>query len=150
MVSRLVKTEFDRKLAIRLLQERKLPFAVEISKKRTLPQNNLGHKWYAEIAEQMGDTTAEEIRGYCKLHLGVPILREENEEFRTRYDLVIKPLPYEIKLLAMQEPIAWPVTSLMKTKQKSLYLETMLHHFVERGIVLTVPDDRAPPIGEAA
>lgn len=143
MTSRIVKTEFDRKLLIKLIQERELPFTCEISRKRTTDQNRLQRKWVGEIAEQL-DMTAEEVRGYCKLHIGVPILREENEHFRAKYDAIVKPLPYESKLAIMMEPLDLPVTRIMSTRQKSLYLEMVLQHFVEKGVALTIPlEERA-------
>jgi hypothetical protein len=94
-----------------------------------------------EIAEQLGDRTPEEVRGYCKLTIGVPILRAENEAFRERYDAIVKPLPYEQKLALMMEPLDFPITRLMSTKQATAYLDGVHRHFSEKGIVLTDPGD---------
>lgn len=94
-----------------------------------------------EIAEQKGDVTPEEVRGYCKLTMGVPILRNENEEFCEKYDRVVKPLPYEVKLALMQEPLDFPVTRLMSVKQQTAYLDAVHRHFSEQGVILTDPGD---------
>ena len=94
-----------------------------------------------EISEQKGDITAAEARAYCKLTIGVPILREQNEAFRLRYDEILKPLSYEQKLAIMSEPLNLPVTSLMSTKQLTEYLDGIIRHFGQQGIVLTMPDD---------
>ena len=41
-----------------------------------------------ELADQ-GDMTAEEYRGYCKLHFGVAIAKE-NDDWAEAYDRLIK------------------------------------------------------------
>ena len=142
MTTRVIKTEYDRQLLLRLLKEQKLPFTVDITKgkRRSVEQNRLQRLLVNEISEQLGDQTAEEVRGYCKLTIGVPILRAENEHFREHYDAVVKPLPYEIKLKIMQEPLDLPVTRLMLTDQKIRYLDGIYQHFCEKGCVLTVPE----------
>jgi len=146
MVSRLIKTEFDRKMLVRFIGEQKMPFSISIERgaKRTTEQNKLQRLWMKEAAEQISGNTSEELRGFCKLHFGVPILREENEDFREKYDAVVKPLGYDEKLAIMMEPLDLPVTRLMKTDQKSRYLDAIYRHFAEIGVVLTLPQD-APP-----
>ncbi len=142
MTTRLVRDEKDRELLIRFIQRHKLPFTVNIVKglPRTVLQNRLQRKWLNEIAEQLGDQTPEEVRGYCKLALGVPILRAENEDFCAKYDAIVKPLTYEKKLSIMMEPLDMPITRLMSTSQKTRYLDGIYKHFAERGVVLTSPD----------
>ena len=127
-----------------LLRSRAIPFTVtiETGKPRTFSQNRLQRKWCAEVAEQMGDRTAEDVRGECKLTMGVPILRAENDEFRVAYDRVIRPLPYEFKLAAMMEPLDFPITRLMNADQKTRYLDHMARHWAQRGIQLTIPEVR--------
>jgi len=98
-------------------------------------------KWMGEIAAQLGDQTAEEVRGYCKLTIGVPILRAVHEGFRERYDAIVRPLPYEQKLALMMEPLDFPVTRLFTTKQATAYLDGVHRHFSEKGIALTDPGD---------
>jgi len=109
-----------------------------VDEKRTLDQNRLQRLWMQE-AERQGDKTAEEYRGFCKLHFGVVILKED-PDFAERYDAIFKPLPYETKLELMQEPFDFPVTRLMKKKQKVRYLDSIYTHFTGLGMRLTEPD----------
>lgn len=142
MTSRVVTSEQERGLLVRFIETHKLPFTAEIvnGKRRSVAQNRLQRLWLNEIAEQLGDRTAEEMRAYCKLHFGVPILRAENELFREKYDRIIKPLDYETKLEIMAEPLDFPVTRLMTTEQKTRYLNEIHKHFSEQGVVLTDPE----------
>jgi uncharacterized protein Yka (UPF0111/DUF47 family) len=116
---------------------------VEKGKKRSAEQNNLQRLWCIEIAEQLGDQTAEQVRGEIKLRFGVPILRHGSEEFCEQYDRLIKSLPYEQKLDLMQEPIDFPVTRLMSVKQKREYLDTVNAYYSDKGVILTQPDGDA-------
>ena len=143
MSMRFLETDADRRTLIRYLEAQPLPLTVTVAKggKRTLKQNKLQRLWMNEIATQLGDQTPEEVRGYCKLTLGVPILRAENEAFRERYDAIVKPLPYEQKLALMMEPLDFPITRLMNTKQATAYLDGVRRHFSERGFGLTDPGD---------
>lgn len=140
---RTVKDENDRRMLIKLLEGRKMPFRVEIKEGvlRTSRQNRLQRLWMNEIAAQMGDRTSEEVRAYCKLHIGVAIVKAENEGFAETYDRVVKPLPYETKLKLMAEPLDLPVTRLMSTKAKHQYLNEIHNHFTAQGIVLPMPED---------
>jgi len=143
-MNRTIRTEADRTQLLTLLRERKLPFVVSVAKgaKRTDEQNRLQRQWMRE-AEEQGDQTAEEYRGMCKLHCGVPLMRNEDPEFREAYDKVIKPMRYDHKLLAMQEPLDFPVTRLMSVEQKSRYLDAVHKFLGEQGIALTLPEDAA-------
>lgn len=144
MTTRLIKTETDRKLLYRYLATRKLPFTVDITvgKHRSVQQNSLQRMWLNEAAAQLEGQTAEELRGLCKLTIGVPILRAENEDFREKYDAVVRPLPYEAKLAIMMEPLDMPVTRLMNTDQNTRYLDGIHRLFSEQGVVLTAPPER--------
>lgn len=141
-VNRIIQNEYDRKMFIRFIEGRKVPFTVSLmdGKHRTTDQNRLQRLWMTEIAAQLGDRTPEEARGYCKLTIGVPLLREENDVFRAKYDSVVKPLTYEQKLAIMMEPLDLPVTRIMTTRQKTAYLDGIFRHFSEQGVVLTLPD----------
>ena len=108
-------------------------------KARTLAQNALQRKWLAD-AQAQGDQTAEEYRAFCKLTIGVPILRAENAEFKAKYDEIVKPLSYEQKLAIMAEPLDLPVTRLMTKRQKMAYLNQMYEYFTgECGFRLSEP-----------
>lgn len=108
-------------------------------KARTLAQNALQRKWLAD-AQAQGDQTAEEYRAFCKLTIGVPILRSENAEFKAKYDEIVKPLSYEQKLAIMAEPLDLPVTRLMTKRQKMAYLNQMYEYLTgECGFRLSEP-----------
>lgn len=96
---------------------------------RSLDQNALVNIWYRDIADQLGDRTALEARNECKLRHGVPILREQSEQFRRVYDRCIKPLPYEEKLEAM---VLVNVSSIMTKAQMTKYMGEIEHDY-ERG-----------------
>lgn len=143
MSQRFLETESDRRALIRFLEDQPLPLTVSLSKggKRSFRQNKLQRLWVNEISEQLGDQTPEEVRGYIKLTIGVPILRAENDAFRERYDAIVRPLPYEQKLALMMEPLDFPITRLMTTKQATAYLDGVHRHFSEKGLVLSDPGD---------
>jgi hypothetical protein len=103
--------------------------------KRSMNQNDISHAWYAELALQDRQEDARGHRRYCKLHHGVPIMRED-DDFRTAYDAVIKPLSYELKLQAMD---CWPVTSLMDKAQMSKFLEAVREDYRRRQIFVEFP-----------
>lgn len=142
MAQRIVETEQARTMLFRFIEKQKLPFTANITSggKRTVRQNRLNRLWMQEIAEQTG-TSVEEARGFCKLTIGVPILRAQNDDFRKKYDRQVKPYSYEQKMKFMMEPWDFPVTRLMTVQQQTEYLNAVHRHFSEQGIVLTDPGD---------
>lgn len=143
MTTRVLMNVGDREQFVKLLESYKLPCTVTLKKgkDRSIEQNKLQRLWMNEIAEQLGDDTAEGYRAYCKLHLGVPILRAESEEFCAAYDKYIRPLPYETKLAYMAVPLDFPVTRLMTTRQCKQYLDDVWTEFTGRGVRLTDPEE---------
>lgn len=142
MGTRVIEDEQSRSMLITFIEQHKLPMTVEVTagKHRTTRQNRLQRQFAIDFAAQLTEHSAEEWRGYFKLHYGVPILRAENEAFAKVYDEVIRPLPYEQKMLIMQVPVDLPVTSKMTTKQKKSYLDQIQKFAAERGIELTDPE----------
>ena len=147
-IKRWVKSEDDQGLLMAFIGNMELPFTVTIEKgireKRSTDQNRLQRLWVNE-AEQQGDMTAEEYRAYCKLHFGVPMLRNENDTFAELYDSKIRdrvpPYSYEQKLEFMAVPWDMHVTRLMTIKQHDKYLNMMHDHFTSLGMILTIPND---------
>lgn len=141
MTDRIIRNEHDLQMAVRFLESQEWPCTISIRKgaDRTVDQNRLQRLWLNEAAEQLGDQTAEELRAYCKLTIGVPIMRESSEDFREKYDRIIKPHTYEDKLEMMMEPLDFPVTRLMTTKEKTDYLDQVQSYFTDQGIALTTP-----------
>lgn len=143
VTSRVITSDSDRDSLLALLSNHALPFTVNIAKgkRRSVEQNKLQRKWLSEAAEQLGEDTAEGYRAYCKLHFGVPILRNESDDFREAYDRIIRPHSYEDKLAMMALPLDFPVTRLMKTGQKKRYLDEIYTHFTSLGVQLTETED---------
>lgn len=104
-----------------------LNVSAKTGKSRSVDQNAISHAWYEQLAREIKDEDALGWKCFCKLNFGVPILRAEDEEFKTFYDKSIKKLNYEQKLIAMKY---LPVTSLMTKEQLSKYLEAMQSHFM--------------------
>lgn len=142
MTTRVLETEADLNALIALLQQRKLPMTVQVKdgRNRSLQQNALLAKWYGEAAEQLGDRTFAEVRAECKLTMGVPILRRDDERFRETYDRVLKPLTYEEKL-RLVEMTELPVTRCFSVRQMREYMDAVSQHFAEAGVRLTDPDE---------
>ena len=147
-IKRWIKSEDDLKALKLLISNMQGPFTLTIEKgireKRSTDQNRLQRLWVNE-AEQQGDMTAEEYRAYCKLHFGVPMLRNENDTFLAMYDEKVRdrvpPFSYEQKLEFMAIPWDMHVTRLMTIKQHDKYLNMMHDHFTSLGMILTIPND---------
>lgn len=124
-----------------LLRGRKLPLTVTWAQgaSRSSAQNRLSHRWYADIARQLGDRSVEDVRAECKLAFGVPILRAENDAFRVSYDRVLGALNYEEKIAAIKA-FDLPVTRIMKPPQMSAYLDELQRHWTAAGVYLTDPE----------
>lgn len=141
MVARAIKNSDELALLKTYLDKRKRPFTVEITdgRSRSAEANRLAFKWYKEISEQTGEDI-EDVRARCKLEIGVPILRE-NDDFRSTYDRLIRPLAYADKI-DLIKATDMPVTRLMKVEQMTRYLDIMFRSHAEHGVALTVPPDR--------
>jgi len=107
---------------------------------RTSAQNRLAQQWAADVAAQLGDRTPEQVRGYFKLHHGVPI-RREDEAFAAVYDRILRPLPYEAKLACMMMPIDMPVTREMTKAELTRYLDSIQREFAAMDVRLTDPEE---------
>lgn len=119
------------------LEHRHLRISIKTGKARTLPQNDITHVWYGQIARELPEDNTLGWRCYCKLHHGVPILRAEDSDFKDMYDAVIKNRTYEEKLHVMKY---LPVTSLMSRKQLSVYAEAVQADFYDKGVLLEFPE----------
>jgi hypothetical protein len=138
MPHRVIASPADLDAFIEFLTGLKLPVTVEWvqGRDRTGEQNRLQWKWASEAGMQLGET-ADEVQRRWKLHHGVPILREDSEDFRQFYDRSLKRLPYELKLEAMRFV---PVTSEFKVKQMVRFMDAIWKECGEQGIHLTDPD----------
>jgi len=112
----------------------------EHKKNRSAESNRLQRKWMFEL-ERQGDMTAEEYRGYCKLHFGIAIAKE-SEDFAEKYDRLLKPRTYEEKMQFMMVPVDLPVTRLFSTSQMHRYLNKIYENYTGQGYNLTLPEDK--------
>lgn len=142
MASRFISDAEQLEVWITFLRQQPLPLKVAAVKgsKRSNEQNRLQRKWCNEVAEQLDGWDAETVRGYSKLHFGVPILRAEDDEFCEKYDTIVKGMPYELKIQFMKEPLNLPVTSRMNVSQKTRYLDAMRLHWIAQGVHLAEPE----------
>jgi hypothetical protein len=108
-------------------------------KDRTLDQNRLWFAMYKRIAEmtQIGD--AADARRYCKLHIGVQILLNEDAGFQAEWYRVMRHLPYATKLEMMGGchlfgPDGFPVTSLFNRAQGVAYTDRIVARFAPQGV----------------
>ena len=114
--------------------------SMEIPKEsRSQTQNRLSHVWYRAISDRLGMSNGE-ARAYCKLILGVPILRRDSQDFRIGYDKAFKPLAYEQKVLIV-ETMDFPVTRLMNQAQMNEYFEAIQMHFSQHHNLLLLSFD---------
>ncbi len=105
---------------------------------RTTDQNTMAFALYRQIAAQINDQSVNDIRGECKLVIGVGLLRASDEGFNQFYASGLKHLTYEQKLAAMAYV---PITSLMGKKVFSEYLDEIIRKYSQRGISLTRPGE---------
>ena len=106
----------------------------QFGKDRTVDQNAMSFELYTRIGKTLYGGDTEHARYECKLHYGVPILRENDPDFQKIYDTVIKPHDYGTKLKIMEY---LPVTSLMSKKQFSEYVDKILNVYSEKGVDFT-------------
>lgn len=109
---------------------------------RSVEINAVSHGWYGMIAATLREDPAYKVKGFCKLHFGIPILRTD-AEFCEMYDRIFKKMDYPTKLEIMSTPGLFDVTSMMKVDQMSLYMSDMQQHYAERGVQLVYPNE--PP-----
>ena len=106
--------------------------SVKVTDHRNLDQNALLHKWFGIIAKEQGDTP-ENVKNFCKLTYGVPVLRSEDQEFNSFYRACIHGLTYEQKLKAVKYI---SVTSRATVKQMAKIIDHIQKSYAENGIVL--------------
>lgn len=144
MPTRALHTDHDREEWQAIIGKITLPVTVSVVKgaKRSLSQNALVHKWYAEIALQLGDTTAETVRATCKLEHGVPILRRDDEQWREWYDNSFREFPYwqKIDLFERLDPA---ITRKMRVAQMTEYMDSIQRRYSQAGVTLSDPEGGA-------
>lgn len=141
MTTRIITKPQQLDQLVKLLAGYKFPFTVTVAKgkHRSVEQNRLQRLWLKEAEDQLDGHTAEDIRGYCKLAFGVPILRRDDEAYDHEWQTLMAPKGHVEQLALMKMPFDLAVTRVMTTKQKHEYLERMSQFLIERGCALTEP-----------
>jgi hypothetical protein len=98
---------------------------------RSLAQNRLIYKIYQRIGRALYGGDELHARRECKLKCGCKILYRDRQEFAETFDLVIRPLPQETRLKAMD---LIEVSSIMKVKQSTEYIKLMMQVYTEQGV----------------
>lgn len=116
-----------------------LVISVRPGRDRSLEQNRLWQAMYKRVSEMTGQGTAREVWAYCKLMLGVPILRRDDARFAAGYDRYFSHLSFEEQLFLMGAnplfgPDGFPVTRLFGTKQGSEYTDAIADYYVPKGV----------------
>jgi hypothetical protein len=145
MTTRIIRTHDEIDGLARLLKSRSLPMTVHITagEDRTEQQKRLSFRWFSDVADQLGDRTASDVRAHCKLHHGVGMLHVENDAFREQWDRLIRDrFTYEEKLLLMLPPHDYPVSRLMSVKQMTRWMDAIHAEYAALGVRLTDPEMR--------
>ena len=100
-------------------------------KARSVPQNKLVYLAYDRIGKTLYGGDELHARRECKLMIGCKILYRESEDFVKTFDKVIRPLPQEIRLEAMD---LISVSSIMTVKQCKEYITDVLNQYTLRGV----------------
>lgn len=94
--------------------------------------------FYRRVAEQLGDTTEKEVEQYCRLSLGVMLLRAQTESFDKHWtDLYEGRHDYEEQLRLV---LGIKVVEIMTAKQKITYLQMIRDQYAEADVSLVLPD----------
>ena len=127
------------KLTAAYRQHKFVVVSLRPGKDRTLDQNALWFALYQRIAQmtQIGDV--EDARRYCKLHFGVPIMRNADADFRDAWNRMFLHLTYEQKLelmgpCAIFGPDGFPVTRLFNREQGIAYTDKIVTEFSAKGV----------------
>ena len=122
------------------LASQAMPMTVTHSKgaKRSLHQNALAAKWYAQIAEEVGDSPAA-IKATCKRTHGLPIMEAERLDWVQEWEPLYGPLGYEPQCKLFE---CIPMTRLFTTRQMAAYMTAVQREYVQQGVPLVDPEAR--------
>ena len=101
------------------------------ARRRSDLQNRLQHLMYREIGKQLYGKDENHAKNECKLTIGVPLLRETNEEFKKIYDKNLKNLDYGAKLQVVS---VIKVSSLLSMGAASQYIERIYDDYANKGV----------------
>lgn len=127
------------KLTAAFREHKFLVISVRPGRDRSAEQNRLWQGMYKRISETLGQGDPKEVWAYCKLMLGVPILRRDDERFGKGWDRYFSDKSFEEQLFLMGAnplfgPDGFPVTRLFGTKQGAEYTDAILAYYMPKGV----------------
>ena len=139
-VTKVIKTPEDLEQWVKFLTAQTLPITVSqtAGDKRTNPQNDTVHMWFAEIAAHCGDKTAKEVKAECHLEFGLDIMRQD-AEWASAFDYLFQSLSHPAKVKAIMV-FDIPFTRRMTVPKLRKYMDEMLREYRQRGVYLTDPE----------
>ncbi len=116
-----------------------LVVSVRPGRDRSVEQNRLWQGMYKRISETLEQGGPREVWAYCKLMLGVPILRRDDERFAAGWDRYFADKSFSEQLFLMGGnplfgPDGFPVTSLFSTKQGAEYTDAIADYYTPKGV----------------
>ena len=116
-----------------------LVISVRPGRDRSAEQNRLWREMYKRVSQTMGQGTDDDVWAYCKLMLGVPILRRDDERFAAGWERYFADRSYSEQLFLMGAnplfgPDGFPVTRLFGTKQGREYTDAIADHYAAQGV----------------
>jgi len=114
----------------------------EWKEKRGLSANAQQHLWYSKVAKHYGDRSALEVKNFCKVALGLPILLN-SALHGDKMEFLLHKLDYykhshESKMRLIQ---CLEVTSLFNTAESKEYMENMIFYYNDLGINIGFKDE---------
>jgi len=117
------------------LSEPKRITVSEWKENRSLSANAQQHLWYSQIAKYLGDTSALDVKNFCKDAFGLAIL-SNSDKHRDKITFLLDKLSYyryshesRLKLVSCLE-----VTSLFNTAESKEYMDQMIVYYNQVGI----------------
>lgn len=107
---------------------------------RTSQQNRTLHMWFGEIAKQLTDLDAFDVKGICHREWGLAI-KLRDPQFAWIWDRSGAHLTYEQQCKLLRSGVL-NVSSSMSVDELSEYMDGMSRHFRADGVHLTDPELR--------
>jgi len=128
-----------KKVASMYGDHRYLVISIRPGKDRSLEQQGLWWKMYKRIEESTFQGTDKEVWAFCKLMIGVPIMRRDDVGFEKGWCRYFADKSFEEQLYLMGPnplfgPDGFPVTSLFSTAQGSEYTNGIADYYAPQRV----------------
>lgn len=127
------------KISSMRIEHRHLTISIRPGLDRSVEQNSLWERMYERLVDTDVFSDRNDAKAYCKLMIGVPILKRDCLKFENDYMMIVGVHKYEVQLRLMGGndllgPNGFPVTSLMGTKQATEYTSAIADYFAEQNV----------------